>query len=134
MGKKTLPMMVHANRIKPFIARTQRPIVAPKIDNIHHENIPPSFFPEEDQMPILGSIPTSDVQLSPVYEAEKILEERTSADNVKQYRVRWRNTSELEDQWIEEKDIQDYKMLENFKTNQSKVKQVRNIYLRRKTS
>ena len=106
--------------------------MAPKFDNLHHEKIPPTFYPEEDQKPILGTIPTTDVQQPPVYEAERIIDERPAANNSKDFRVRWRNAQKPEDQWINEEDIQDYKMIEDFNIKKAKVKLVRNICLREK--
>ena len=71
-NKRKVPVIVHCNRIKPFVSRKLIPVVAPNMDNYDHKPIPQHYYPKQDQSPILRSFETTDGSEQPaIYEAKK---------------------------------------------------------------
>ena len=116
-GNRRLPHMVHANRLKKYIARSLIPCAKPVEDNYPHPLIDPIYYPEQDMKPLTGTLTTSDPEASqPVFEAEKIVDIREEEDGSMAFKVRWLGCDDTADQWIPATEINDHEMLKRFET------------------
>jgi hypothetical protein len=140
MSHQGVPIVIHVDRLKPFIPATRRPDpVAPLPwpgDPIPEELVPKDQLQlDEDQDPGENLNPTLDTavdsQLNPpavqgqplatpqpepqsdVYEVERILKKRTRNGKL-QFLIRWKGYSQKHDQWVNQEDIVSPMMIKNF--------------------
>ena len=115
---RRVPIIVHSNRIKPFITRELIPSIKPINDKLVHEEIPLTYLPKEDQMPLMKSIETTDVPQDNIFEAERIVNHKMNEKGEVIYNIKWKNFGNKHNSWVEENDIQDNTLIRKYEEKQ----------------
>lgn len=137
---KTLTFAVHANRMKPFIDPSLRPIEPPLVDDPNEHYLDESDIPDdcfESEVPLdknvspkpsvsdtTNSSSHSDNQIQPcsdssekdddrIFQAERILKSRKKKGKM-EYLVKWHNFPKNQSTWEPEQNILDRRLVDNF--------------------
>lgn len=136
---KKLTFAVHANRMKPFIDPSLRPIEPPLVDDPNEPYLDESDIPDdcfESEVPLDKNVspkPVSDItnssshsdnQIRPcsdssekdddrIFQAERILKSRKKKGKM-EYLVKWHNFPKNQSTWEPELNILDRRLVDNF--------------------
>ena len=120
---KRISNIVHANRLKPFTDRTQPPNEIPNhekpFDKIADKFLPPKNFPPL----VKPAIETTDIKQDNIYQAEKILKERTKRGK-KEYKIKWFSYPTSEATWECEDNIIDKSLIKNFRNKNNQIRRI----------
>ena len=123
MENKTLPSLIHFNRLKPFVNRNlvhhDTPVEEGPHPVITHDLLPPEYRPPL----VKPAIETTDTDQDNIFQAEKIVKKRIRK-GIKEYLVHWSGYNKKDRTWEKEENILDQRLIENFENQLNLITRV----------